>query len=85
MITVWKQTWKSELTDEQKTALVDHELSHCWAVADDYGHVKIKILPHDCEEFFEIARRYGAWSPDVQSLINAAKGQPRLEFSEEAA
>jgi hypothetical protein len=62
------QVWR-RLNDRQKTALVDHELSHC--------NINDKLKPclkgHDCEEFNQIIRRHGLWMDDVRQLLEAAK------------
>lgn len=53
-------TWKT-LTDEQKNALVDHELCHFGV--DDEGNRF--IIPHDLEEFAAIIERHGIWSQGI--------------------
>lgn len=53
-------TWKT-LTDEQKNALVDHELCHFGV--DDEGNRF--IIPHDLEEFAVIIERHGIWSQGI--------------------
>lgn len=72
-----------ECTDTEFCALVDHELYHIGQELDDYGSPaftkqgmpKLGMRGHDVEEFIGVVRRYGA-SPDVQRLIDAAKGAP---------
>lgn len=62
---VWLQ-----LTTEQRTALVDHELMHCeWVLRD--GEFKARIRPHDFEEFNEIIARHGLWWPGAQETRQA--------------
>ena len=52
-------TWEN-LTAMQRKALVDHELCHI----DTNG----RLRGHDVEEFGEIIRRYGLWTPDLFRL-----------------
>lgn len=47
---------------EQRVALVDHELCHCWA--DENGSWKIR--GHDLEEFHDVVARHGLWKQDVR-------------------
>lgn len=56
------------LTEEQKIALVDHELMHCDI---DGEKDKAMIVPHDIEEFATIVKRWGLWKPDLQSFGDA--------------
>lgn len=64
-----EDTWM-QLTTEQRTALVDHELMHCEYVLRD-GEWKAKIRPHDFEEFNEIIARHGLWWPGAQETQRA--------------
>ncbi len=61
-----------DLSDEQKLALIDHELCHCHM--DDFG--KAKMVHHDIEEFDCIIERYGAWAPDIKKTISRMKSLP---------
>lgn len=58
VITVNYEEW-GKLTDEQKRAVIDHELCHCWVDEDDAGNVKYTLLPHSLQEFSEVVDRYG--------------------------
>lgn len=64
--------WET-LTDEQKTALVDHELCHC-----RFLNGSAEIRPHDVEEFDAVIRRHGLWWPDAERTIEAI--QPHFGF-----
>lgn len=59
LIWIDEEEW-TRLGDEQRRALVDHELCHC-----DYNSSegKASIRGHDVEEFATIIERYGAWNP----------------------
>jgi hypothetical protein len=71
------------LPQKTKVALVDHELCHAWAEAnqkeDDDGEaepVKLSMRPHDLEEFSCIVRRHGLWREDVEDFVeNALKAR----------
>lgn len=65
---IWlaQNVW-NELTALQKTALIDHELSHCsWD--EESG---ASMLGHDIEEFAHIIERYGFWWPHSGNVQNA--------------
>jgi len=82
IITVAYPTYQ-ELTDKQKTAVVDHELEHCFVDEDDSGEVKLKIITHDFEEFNSIIRRHGLWKPDLVTMSKAVTDQDDLDDDEE--
>ena len=78
------EAWK-EFTDEQQTALLDHELTHLMPkknkdgdlVTDDLGRPVFKIKPHDFELswFSEVARRHGKAAIEVKSIVNFIAGE----------
>lgn len=87
VITISKDVW-DVIPDDQKIALVDHELCHAYAEAkqqkndsdsdDDLetdNPVKLSIMPHDLEEFSCIVKRHGLWRENVKNFINAAKSK----------
>lgn len=67
-------------------ALIEHELYHCAQDMRDgmplfvkaTGKPKWRMRPHDVEEFVGVVRRYGAWSPELQALTDAAERGPTL-------
>lgn len=65
----------SELNERQRAALVDHELSHCFAERDDDGSFKLSMVPHDLEEFGAIVRRHGLWKSDVRAFVKIGAEQ----------
>ena len=79
----------SEVTDGQREALLDHELSHA-AVAydtdgepqrDEQDRVVYRIRKHDVEEFSGVIRRHGVYKRDLEDFaaaLNAAKEQGKL-------
>src|ERR1700685_198704 len=48
MIEVSLSVWAT-LTEDQKVALIDHELAHCGLKWDKSGKIKLILLPHDLE------------------------------------
>lgn len=67
-------------------ALIEHELYHCAPMLRDGaplfqkdGSPKWRIRPHDVEEFIGVVRRYGAHSPELQALTEAAERGPTIE------
>ena len=77
VITISEPIWDI-LPKDKKIALVDHELCHAWAEAnqseddDEADPVKISLRPHDLEEFACIVRRHGVWRDDIEAFVNAA-------------
>lgn len=77
--TMWYalEAWDA-LTDMQRDALMDHELTHC--IWDDTG--KPALSPHTIEEFDAILVRYGVWWPDAQGFVDAINNMPALDGPE---
>jgi Putative phage metallopeptidase len=80
------------VSNEQRVALVDHELCHATIKLDPYNHEPIedergrkvyRIRKHDLEEFNEIVERHGLYKRDLESFAQALNRaqhpeQPRL-------
>ena len=64
--------WKG-FSDDQRRALVDHELCHCLVETGEDGELKFKIRGHDLEEFKEIVERHGMWQPDIEAFASAVQ------------
>lgn len=65
VISIYQGTWDI-MVEEQRKALLDHELCHCFVGEDKQGNPVYKIIPHDLEEFREIIERYGVdWADNV--------------------
>ena len=80
---IWIARKEFELAaDDQKAALVDHELCHCWGSFDNWTMRK-----HDFEEFNAVIVRHGLWRSDLsfaaKAFENAGKGQQALFYPEE--
>jgi hypothetical protein len=81
------------LPPDKRTPLVDHELCHLWAEADQVDEddadaipeepVKISLNSHDVEEFSPIVRRWGLWREEVEDFVNAALKKKDTKNEEE--
>ena len=65
------------LSEEQQTALLDHELSHL-SVDPESG--KLTLRPHDLEEFTGVYARRGAWAPGVLAFARAVQLGPQVSL-----
>lgn len=63
--------WDNVLSDEQRVALVDHELYHFRVDRNDDDDVVLSIRPHELEEFAAVLARHGLWRPDIQHFMTA--------------
>ncbi len=75
------QEWR-KLSDHQKLALVDHELSHCGREEDDEGDASWVLISHDVEEFGAIVTRWGLWQPDLMVFAGAVTHAQQLGMFE---
>jgi predicted metallopeptidase len=81
VIELAEDEWGS-LSDAQRVALVDHELSHCWLEFDDDGEPKLSLRTHDVEEFVAVVQRHGLWRNDLVHLVKVGNEQLALEVGE---
>lgn len=77
------EPWQA-LTEAQRLALVDHELSHFYVAIPEGPDEdrKLVMISHDLEEFHAVVERHGLWRPDLKELarIIARRGeQPSLD------
>ena len=90
VIVVSEPVW-DVLPPDTRLALVDHELCHAWAEAnqkenaDEADAVKLSLKPHDVEEFSCIIRRHGLWREDVIDFVDAALKAKEDEDAKEDA
>lgn len=63
-VEVARDAWEA-YDAHQRLALLDHELCHCGVEENEEGPPKMKIIPHDIEEFDAIAIRHGEWDQKV--------------------
>ena len=75
VITVSSDWWKTA-SDSERTALMDHELSHC---SMDIETGQPMIVGHDVEEFSSVIRRNGIWKDELRKAAEAM-GQVQLDF-----
>ena len=67
------------VTDQQRRALLDHELCHASVkldehgepVEDERGRVVYRVRKHDIEEFTEIVERHGTYKRDLEVFATA--------------
>jgi predicted metallopeptidase len=79
IITINEDVWKA-LADEQKRALVAHELAHCWRDESKKGDSIWSIAGHDVEEFFSILRQYGNWNHSITKTLQALHTSRQISF-----
>lgn len=71
------------LTDQQKEALLDHQLCACGVDEDEVsGAVKCFVKPADYNAYYDNIKRYGHWlyetrSQDEQSVVEELFGLPK--------
>lgn len=69
---IWlAKNYYMSMTEEQRTALIDHELCHC---RYDEDEEKASLRGHDVEEFNEILQRYGFWWRGSERTAEAVQG-----------
>ena len=69
----------AEVSDAQRLALLDHELSHAEVELDQDGEPKrdtkdrvvYRTRKHDLEEFSSVVRRHGLWKNDIEAFAAA--------------
>ena len=64
----FRQWFWDKYTPEQRAAVIYHELKHI-EVDLDSAPPKVSLKPHEIEEFYGVARRYGAVLPDIAKLV----------------
>lgn len=61
------------LDDRARRALVDHELSHCWAGETDRGDYTLTTTGHDVEEFRGVIERHGMWRQEITEFAKTVE------------
>ncbi len=74
MIVINARAWIN-LSERQKAALLDHELSHFCKEEDKKGYAKYSVVPHDVEEFSGVIERHGLWKNDVKRFAEVVQTQ----------
>jgi Putative phage metallopeptidase len=81
----------ADITDEQRMALLDHELMHATVrldkngepVVDERGRTVFRLRKHDLEEFADVVRRHGMWKRDLEvfgAALAHGKGAKQLSL-----
>jgi hypothetical protein len=89
VILLSRRFWRHEdVTDAQRTALLDHELCHATVsydeagepVEDERGRLVYRIRKHDIEEFTDIVSRHGCYKADLERFAAALRkaGVPKF-------
>lgn len=68
IVIIGRDKW-DKLNDEEKRALVDHELCHCGVIVSSSGEMKWILRSHPIEEFPEILARYEFKRQELGNLI----------------
>lgn len=69
---IHKEAWNT-FDDNQKQALVFHELSHIAHKNDKDENVLWRLCKHDIEEFLNVIKHFGAWSDNLRTLKEILK------------
>jgi hypothetical protein len=92
MLLNWEVWDAANFSDEQKRALIDHELSHgALALDAEYepkenaaGKKLYRMRKHDIEEFAAVVKRHGLWKHELQYFAQVAMEAKALPlFAEE--
>jgi hypothetical protein len=89
VILLQRHFWRDDLfvTDDQRRALLDHELMHAALKYDEHGEPAVdergrkiyRIRKHDLEEFSAIAERHGLWKRDLERFAAALNRRARTQ------
>jgi len=88
-----KEYWDA-FSEEQRLALVDHELCHAAASLDEQtgdqkederGRKVWRIRKHDIEEFREIVERHGCYKSDLEQFAEAIRSKNKTPLLARAA
>ena len=77
----------ARVSDDQRRALLDHELCHGALklddngepVEDERGRKVYRIRKHDVEEFEIIVERYGLWTRDLEAMARSFQRQAQRD------
>jgi len=90
VIILRREFWfHAQVNDNQRNALLDHELMHATVkldstgdpVHDERGRVIYRIRKHDIEEFGAIVARYGLYKRDLQWFVEQVPKAGELEVT----
>lgn len=63
----------NDLSEPQRTALVDHLLERCTGEEQEDGSMKWMVRDPDVQEFSSILRRHGVWNADLVDFVSVAQ------------
>ena len=79
-----------DLSEPEKTAVLDHELEHLVLIRDvdgtvkrdDVGRPKLKLRPHDCQIglFFSVVQRHGIHAVESQAYRELHREMTQRQF-----
>ena len=67
VMVIHKESWNT-LNDNQKQALVFHELKHVAHKEDKDGNILWRLCKHDIEEFLDVVALFGDWTESLEEL-----------------
>jgi Putative phage metallopeptidase len=70
VIEVWETAWNAGDAEVRK-ALMYHELLHIEPETKKDGTTYWGMRRHDCEEFCDVAEKYGAWDHALKQLLDS--------------
>lgn len=83
LIEVALDCW-NESNNVQRKALVDHLLEQCTGEeSEDTGEMKWRMRNPDVHEFSTILERHGAWTEELEGLVNVANTLKLESLAEE--
>jgi len=87
IITVQRAFW-DRAPHEDREALLLHELKHIQYIEptlDDEGEIKRparwSLARHDVEEFCDVVRNYGPWTPNIKSMVEVTASLPKKKLN----
>jgi hypothetical protein len=89
-----RDIWSSDMmNDEQKRAVLDHELSHAEVKRDQTnaiiknkdGRIAYRMRKHNLEEFREVVERNGCYKADVIDFVKTAMQSKNAPLFDENA
>ena len=80
-----EKAWWNAASDQERRALVHHELCHLAVEDDADGRSRAVKVDHDLEEFAEVIALYGLWNTNIANFAEQAGLQLRLPIEERIA
>jgi hypothetical protein len=91
LVIQFRRWFWDQFDETQREAVLYHELRHIEIAEGGDRGPKLSLNPHDLEEFYGVARRYGHALPDIARLVKVhgwhemeANGQVELVMADEA-